>query len=147
METETIRSASVNYATVYPNSFYITPLIIRYISFCHQGQIQNFQILEVKHGLYFAMSHRQMGKCSTHFGLDTRCMWVASFTTWLIYPTPNLSHIARLNAFVNTVFSSCRNQGKIHHFRRPQQRPNSSYAVSAPLSMLEQVVEYSYHCA
>jgi hypothetical protein len=107
MEPATFRSASVNYATAYPHSLCITPLILRYPSFCHQRQVQNFHIVEVTGDLHNVMSNRQMGECSTHLGLDTRCIWVISFTTQLIYPTPILHHRAHLNAFLKTAFPSC----------------------------------------
>lgn len=99
MEPATFRSASVNYTTAYLHSFYITSLILQYLSFCHQGQTQNFQILEVTGDLYNAMSNRQMRESSTDYGLGTRCIWVTSFTTPLIYPTPILPHRAGLNVF------------------------------------------------
>ena len=108
MELATFRSASVNYATSYPHSCCITSPILRYLSFCHQGQIQNVQILEVTGDLYNARSSTQMGQCSTHLGLGTRCIWVISFATRLIYPTKNLPHRARLNDFLKKNFSSCR---------------------------------------
>jgi hypothetical protein len=42
-----------------------------------------------------------------HLGLDTRCIWVISFTTRPIYPTPILTHRSRLHAFLKTAFSAC----------------------------------------
>ena len=72
MEPATFRSASVNYTTAYPHSFYITSLLLQYLSFCHQGQTQNFHILEVTGDLYNAMSSGQMGESSTDYCLGTR---------------------------------------------------------------------------
>jgi len=101
------------------HSFYITSLILRHLSFCHQGQIKNFHILEVTGDLYNAMSNRQMGECSTHLGLDTRCIRVISFTTQLIYPITILPHRARQNAVLKTAFSSCQ------EYRQDSSRLNS----------------------